>query len=209
MDGCTNQKLGRLLHDYELDLLSDEDRFQFELHLYECGHCLALVREFTDVSRILRDDPEAKAIIGNIASEEHRRRPFWITKLLVAAVIVMVLAVPTYLLWLQPEVPSVTQTLELLPVRTGGSDIVYLEKGGDVEISFFVPDSFEREADMIISSVTGDTIINIPGFSRINDKGLGSITLPVSNFSAGNYILAISPAHETGVEERIYMFRVK
>jgi hypothetical protein len=103
----------------------------------------------------------------------------------------------------------VVQTLELLPSRAGGNDIIYLEKGGDVEISFFVAEQFQGEADLIISSIAGDTVLHTPGFSDFNDQGLGSITLSVSKFSDGHYMLTIIPVPETGLEERIYMFRVK
>lgn len=216
MSDCTNQEMGRLLHDYELNMLSAEDKHQFELHLYECDHCLALVREFTSVSRIMKTDPDAKAIIEGVADESSdvshgrtRKESSPFTKLLIAAVIVAVLGIPVYLFWLQPDKTAVVQTLELLPTRAGGSDVIYLEKGGGVEINFFVSESFMGEADLIISSIAGDTVINTPGFSDFNDRGLGSITLPVSVFLSGHYMLTIRPDSASGVEERVYMFSVK
>lgn len=216
MSGCTNPQLGRLLHDFELELLSPEDRHRFELHLYDCAHCLHQAREFMSVSRILKYDPDAHAIVKDLAGEsddvkQGRSRkqfsPF--TKLLIAAVIVVVLAIPAYRYWLQPDQTAVRQTLELLPARAGGSDVIYLEKGGDVEISFYVAEYFQGRVDLIISSIAGDTLINTPGFSDFNDNGLGSITLPISMFSDSHYLLNIKPDPETGVEGRIYMFRVK
>jgi hypothetical protein len=208
--------MGRLLHDYELDMLSTEDKQQFELHLYECDHCLSLVREFMSVSRIIRHDQDARAIVQDIVGEQEDRtsRPTqtWASpyiKLLIAAVICVAIALPVHRYWLQSDKTSVVQTLELLPSRAGGNDIIYLEKGGDVEISFFVAEQFQGEADLIISSIAGDTVLHTPGFSDFNDQGLGSITLSVSKFSDGHYMLTIIPVPETGLEERIYMFRVK
>lgn len=216
MDGCTNKNLGRMLHDYELGLLSAEDRERFELHLYECDYCTALARDFIDSARIMRHDPEAKAIIEDLAGQASgssvgrtRKDPFPFTKMLIGAVVMLVLAVPTYLLWLQPQGTDVIQTLELLPIRSGGSDVIYSNKGGDVKIIFFISESFAGKADLLISSVAGDTVVNKPGFSDFNDKGLGSITFPVSMVSDGNYTLTIRPDPETGVEERVYMFRVR
>jgi hypothetical protein len=208
--------MGRLLHDYELDMLSTEDKQQFELHLYECDHCLSLVREFMSVSRIIRHDQDARAIVQDIVGEQEDRtsRPTqtWASpyiKLLIAAVICVAIALPVHRYWLQSDKTSVVQTLELLPSRAGGNDIIYLEKGGDVEISFFVAEQFQGEADLIISSIAGDTVLHTPGFSDFNDQGLGSITLSVSKFSDAHYMLTIIPVPETGLEERIYMFRVK
>jgi len=216
MDGCTNEKLGRMLHDFELDLLSPEDRQSFELHLYECDHCATLVQEFMDSARIIRDDPEAREIIAEIAGQANdssgsraRKKPFPFMKMLIAAAVVLVLALPSYLIWLQPHETAVTQTLELLPIRSGGGDVIYSNKGGDVKIVFFVSESFTGEAKLTISSIEGDTVIDRSSFSDFNNKGLGSIILPVSKFRAGNYILTISLASETGIDNRTYFFLVK
>jgi hypothetical protein len=216
MSECTNIDMGRLLHDYELDMLPVEDKRKFELHLYECDHCLSLVREFIDASRIIRHDRDAQTIVEDIAGEQddaalprtgRKSSPF--TRYLIAAVIVLAIGVPAFWYSQQQDTPLVTQSLELLSSRAGGNDIIYLEKGGDVEISFYVAENFQGEADLIISSIDGDTVFYTPGFSDFNDKGLGSFTLPVSMFSGGHYMLSIKPDPETGHEERAYMFRVK
>jgi hypothetical protein len=216
MDRCTNQKLGRLLHDYELNMLLAEDRRAFELHLYECDYCLGLIHEFTDASLIILHDSEAKEIVADIANESTdlssrriRKKPLRLTNWLIAAAIVLALAIPSYLIWLQPQEATVVQTLELFPTRAGGSDVVYLEKGGDVEINFFAAESFRGRAYVTISNIAGDTVYSKVGFSHFNNSGLGLIRVPVSIFSPGNFKLTISPDPETGVEERTYMFRVK
>ncbi|MHC4682173.1 MAG: hypothetical protein ACYTEK_26205, partial [Planctomycetota bacterium] len=137
-----------------------------------------------------------------------RKKPSPFTRYLIAAVIVLAIGVPAFW-YLQSDTPSVTQSLELLSSRGGGNDIIYLEKGGDVEISFYVAENFQGEADLIISSIEGDTAFYTPGFEDFNDKGLGSIILPVSMFSDGHYMFTIKPDPETGLDERVYMFRVK
>lgn len=216
MSVCTNTGLGRLLHDYELDMLPPEDRHRFELHLYECDYCSSQVREFIDVSHIMRHDSDAQAVIRDISgelsqteTERIRKRPFPFTRYLIAAVIVMMIAVPAYWYSQRTDTPSVMQSLELLSSRSGGDDIIYLEKGGDVVISFYIAENFRREPDLIISSIDGDTVFYTPGFEDFNDKGLGTITLPISVFSDGHYMLTIKPDPETGLEDRVYMFRVK
>jgi hypothetical protein len=216
MSDCTNIDMGRLLHDYELDMLPADDKRKFELHLYECDHCLSLARESMDVSRIIRHDREAKAIIHDIAGEQddaaiprtgRKSSPF--TRYLIAAVIVLAIGVPAYWYSQQTDAPLIMQSLELLSSRAGGNDIIYLEKGGDVEISFYIAENFQGEADLTISSIDGDTVLYTPGFEDFNEKGLGSITMPVSMFSDGHYMLTIKPDSEAGLEERVYMFRVK
>ena len=72
MSSCTNKELGQLLHDYELGMLTEEDRHRFAMHLYECGHCLDLAREFMYVSRIIKHDPDARAIVRGLADDVGR-----------------------------------------------------------------------------------------------------------------------------------------
>jgi len=164
----------------------------------------------------MRHDRDARAVIQNIPGELNlteteriRKKPFSFTRYLIAAVIVMVIAAPAYWYLQRTETAQAVQSLELLSSRGGGSDIIYLEKGGDVEISFYLAENFEGEADLTISSIDGDTVLCVAGFRNFNDKGLGSITLPVSDFSDGHYMLTIKPDSRTDIEERVYMFRVK
>ncbi|UCC43860.1 MAG: tetratricopeptide repeat protein [Candidatus Zixiibacteriota bacterium] len=59
---CTDERLGKLLHQYELGMLGEEDRTAFEMHLYECDTCFAEVQDLWEESRLLRHDPEARLI---------------------------------------------------------------------------------------------------------------------------------------------------
>jgi hypothetical protein len=169
-----------------------------------------------DVSRIMIHDSDAKHLVESLTGEEEKRdaaeRKAWTpsTKLLIAAAIVLVLAVPVYRFWLQPEHAAVVQTLELLPTRTTGSDVVYLEKGGEVEITFFAGEELRTSADIVIAEFEGDTVLVRPEFSDFNEQGLGTLTLPVSEFSLGHFVLVVNPIVGDTVSQEIhYMFRVK
>jgi len=216
MTDCTDKELGQMLHDYELGLLSEDDTERFEMHLFQCEHCDAQVRDFTEASRIMTHDTDAKELVGSIAGKDElgvaRQRKAWtpFTKLLIAAVVVLVLAVPIYRYWLQPEEAAVVQTLELLPTRTTGSDVVYLEKGGEVEIIFYAGKELRASADIVISEFEGDTVLVKPGFSDFNDQGLGTLTVSISDFREGHYVLTIkADGPDTDLPQAQYMFRVK
>jgi len=214
MSGCIDKELGQLLHDYELGLLSDEDVHRFEMHLYDCDYCLAQVRDFMDVSRILTKDPDARALIESIAggTETEKRKvhfsPF--LKILIATILLAVIAVPVYRYAVHEKPSGAAQILELMQTRAGGSDVIYLEKGGDVEIDFFVNPSFQGHADIVITDLAGDTAWYKHDFANIYGHGLGKITIPISSFSEGHYIFILRPVNDTiqaaGVQ---YMFRVK
>lgn len=213
MSGCNNKELGQLLHDYELGLLSDQDTHRFEMHLYDCDYCLAQVREFTDISRILVKDPDVRALVEKVAGEsgierdKKKHSPF--LKLVIAAILVVIIAIPIYRFGIYEESPGITQILELLPTRTGGSDVISIDDGGSVEIRFFMAEKFTGEVDLLIINISGDTVVNEVGFSEFNDRGLGVIVLPVQEFTKGHYQLVATPCSDTSVQKRTYMFRVK
>ena len=216
MSTCTNEHLGLLLHDYELGLLSDVDRERFELHLYECDYCHEQVKEFLYVSELVRIDPDFRIISGDIAEEKSdsakngaTKNFYKIFKYLIAAAIIVILMTSVHHYWWKSNEPRVTQTLNLLPARAGGDDVIYLDEGGNVEINFFIADEYEGETDLMITSVAGDTVVSLKDFSSFITDGLGKITIPVSSFTEGHYILTIKPSPDSGIEARVYMFRVK
>ena len=54
MNHCTDKNQGRLLHAYELGLLSEREREQFELHLYECEDCFSRASKLEGAVEALR-----------------------------------------------------------------------------------------------------------------------------------------------------------
>jgi anti-sigma factor RsiW len=52
MSKCVDPKLEKMLHHYELGLLSDEDREAFELHLLDCEHCFGRVKKFQATAKL-------------------------------------------------------------------------------------------------------------------------------------------------------------
>ncbi len=216
MSKCTDDNLGRLQHDYELGLLSDEDKAQFELHLYDCEHCLEQIRDFADASHILAEDPEARSIIQSLGAEgesgeriksKGKISPF--VKLLLVAALVVVVAVPS-VRYFQGDEEAITQTLEFLPTRTAGSDVVYLDRGGTVELRFFIKETHRANTSVKLESIEGVMIKEIDDYTDISTDGFGTLLIPISEFADGHYILMISTtdAPDT-VRDTQYMFRVK
>ena len=213
MSQCIDKDVGQLLHDYELGLLSADDNRRFEMHLYECDHCLNQVREFRDTSRILIGDPDFQKLTSDLAGDDRApdssKRTFPFVKYLMVAVIVLAIAVPLYRLAFFEDMPPVTQTLELNPARAGANNIVYLDDGGDVEIRFFIADNFAASINLTISTVEGDTLLAQSDFNEYAAPGVGKICLPLAKFSEGHYVLTVSPEPPGAVSHRTYMFRVE
>lgn len=209
MTDCTNSNIGRMLHDYELGLLNADDRNQFELHLYDCDHCAYQVREFMEASRIIRTDQEARKLVADASQTSPKTRKIYL-RLLMAAVLVLVVVVPVYKLGMFDDIGEINQTLELRPTRSGGADVIYLDRGGAARIKFQVNDTFRGEANVVLTRFEGDTVRYVPEYSDFAEDGFGELVLPLSDFQDGHYILIVSPVSRAdSVPDLQYMFRVK
>ncbi|MFH1699188.1 MAG: tetratricopeptide repeat protein [Candidatus Zixiibacteriota bacterium] len=69
MSKCTDKALGQLIHPYELDLLPEDQRQNFEIHLYHCNYCFENVKQFKDTSRLLNEDAELRIIVEKAVKE--------------------------------------------------------------------------------------------------------------------------------------------
>ncbi|UCD95584.1 MAG: tetratricopeptide repeat protein [Candidatus Zixiibacteriota bacterium] len=69
MGECTDIRFKNMLHSYELDLLSEKDRQEFELHLFECESCRNSIEQFQRTAEHLRHSHRVRALLGRIAGE--------------------------------------------------------------------------------------------------------------------------------------------
>ncbi|MBU0983787.1 MAG: tetratricopeptide repeat protein [candidate division Zixibacteria bacterium] len=70
MDGCTDKRLGTRLYAYELRLLAENERQEFEIHLLECPYCHARALKFADAARLIRDDADLQTLAAEAADHE-------------------------------------------------------------------------------------------------------------------------------------------
>ena len=100
---CIDRRLGDLIHAYELDMLSVDQRRQFETHLLECDACFEQVKQFADANSLLNFDPDVRKLAARIESEEaavvrdrqsRRSRVAWPLGLAAAAVLVLLVLRP-------------------------------------------------------------------------------------------------------------------
>jgi hypothetical protein len=215
MSDCTNKDMGQLLHDFELGMLPEEEKQQFVEHLYECDCCLGHAREFIDVSRIIKHDPDAKLVFEDIAGEQDTeasggRQKKWppFSKLLIAAVLVCVVGAPVYWFGMQD---GAVQQLDLYPMRGEQDNVVYLEQGGTVNISFVCVNRKRGDVcQVIISSLDHDTVFVDQSFTDFNDRGKGEIAVDVDAFRLGHYLLSIvNPSREPPADRQEYFIRAE
>ncbi|MDH3889455.1 MAG: hypothetical protein OEV49_00080 [candidate division Zixibacteria bacterium] len=72
MNGCIDKEVGKLLHDYEMNWLTEENQERFELHLMDCDFCTQEVTQLESTARLLTDDDTVKAAVRRSVSEKER-----------------------------------------------------------------------------------------------------------------------------------------
>jgi tetratricopeptide (TPR) repeat protein len=72
MSDCIDKKYQRLIHLYELDLLSDHDKEQFELHMMHCDACFEEIEEFKKASDHLVFSNSVRDTIRSISDSESK-----------------------------------------------------------------------------------------------------------------------------------------
>jgi tetratricopeptide (TPR) repeat protein len=69
MSGCIDRKYENLLYPYELEMLSEEERREFELHMMECEHCFGKAKEFDPYIEMISRDPAIRDSIARMSDE--------------------------------------------------------------------------------------------------------------------------------------------
>lgn len=214
MSECLDKFLGQMLHNYELGLLSDDDRENFEIHMFECDFCRSQVGELLDSTRILRHDPDAEDTIQHLVQEGdtgdagNRKITRVFPKVLVVAAVVLMLAVPLYWYLLVDEANEVTQTISFYPARSDNGATVEIDKGGLVQLKFHLGEAFHGAADLAVFKVRGDTVLTVEEYSDFDNSGTGSVVIPVTSLDAGYYSLVIEPCGEQAITGRFQYFFV-
>jgi hypothetical protein len=69
---CTDQDIGKLIGSYELGLLTDEERRQFEEHLLDCEYCFQSLYRTAPITNLIREKKLAPTGDIELADEESK-----------------------------------------------------------------------------------------------------------------------------------------
>jgi hypothetical protein len=204
--GC-NQRYRDLLHAYELGILSDEEREEFEIHYLECDNCYKRVKEFEQEAMFLRQDHDIYETAGHLVDRSQTRIQsrllkrigvFWgnlkeqYVILRPAAVVatILILAVPTYFLIRGFEEK---QVIELVAMRGITYETIDLEKGGKIEIRFLYSGAQRNKSySLQISSFNDDVIHSNHHVTQFDPGGIGKVNLSADAFKTGFYKLILA-----------------
>ena len=70
MSGCIDDRFERMLHAYELGMLSEQNRRDLEIHLLDCDSCWRQVQELEPTLRIMKTDPDVPSSIERLAGRQ-------------------------------------------------------------------------------------------------------------------------------------------
>jgi len=226
MTECTNKDVGKLLHGYEIGILSEPDCERFETHLLECEYCHNSLLEFEQTASLLKTSPKARAVIDEILMEEADaesllgriwnhlwpKAPF-VFKPAVAYLLVLILIIPAYHGLRKSEVTTINeikQTISLSPIRTATKALT--KEISDNALLMFRFEGYQPGGKyrVVIESENGDIIYRNDDFKSFDDREIGSLNLAISRMKTGTYHMIITDMQaDSSVTGPEYWFKIE
>ncbi len=221
MSNCLDEKIGALLHAYELGVLDDEQEQAFETHLLQCAYCWNELKNSHDVTQLIRGDPRVRQAINRaaegdesavLAADPTQTPPSRLRSsrlpLYAAAAMILLLLYPAYLGIVDRGNPSImrTELVTLLPTRSLTLPAVHRASGDDVTLTFLYPGAVPGERYAVaIRDESGQVIFSDAAFGPFSESGTAHLLLRLKSLPDGDYRLTIGDP-ETPAQE--YTFRI-
>ncbi len=227
MSDCIDQNIGKLMHEYELGILSDDDANLFGEHLLECEYCLNEVKSFREYAATVRQSEAVQDLINQPIEKSSRQDSFmkilwrrlwpetpFVFRPAIAYLLVLLMIVPAYfgvvfMASRKNEIRPV-QTINLTSTRTPPNNVLMIGSGSDGIIRFEYPDAVPgRSYQVIITSEKGEEIARYDNFDSFDDLKTGEIFFPHHLMSPGKYRLTISDPTVENIPDQGYGYRFK
>lgn len=207
-DKCQNESLGRLLPEYELELLGDNDREQFELHLMACEFCFEKAETMRRPMKLVRNDATlrepavAEAKAGDIPGSSFQKLIafLWPQGSLLAkpaiSLLLLVLLIPLAYDSLLNDNARRTATpaflLELTDTRSIDGKRVALDHGIDLVVSFaFLTGTPSGDYEVKVQDAAGEAVYSSDSF-RLDNQLSGRLIIPFADLNSGKYTLIVN-----------------
>ena len=226
---CRKQEVGALLHAYELDALTEEDRSLFETHLLSCEFCFSQVRAFQEPAALLHADAGVRTLIREAAGTvkgrhvliEHAaglgkylwpaKRPYLLRPAVICALLFLAAMPLFYGLIKSPEVTQpLLEPIFLLQMRSPG-DSVFKKDSVDLEVIAFVfPDaSAQNPYQLRLETADGRALYEVFDFKGFDAFGVGRLHLPHGTLGPGAYRLRVmDPRADPPLNEITFVFEI-
>lgn len=218
---CNNIKESLKLHAYELDLLTEKETDEFELHLMDCDGCLKQVESFNLETRLLNTSRTIKEKIGEMIKSANRLKdqPYTPTKIrqrrftndkLIIGIIMLAILVAIGLSRFGSESAHNSLQIKLTPSRSTSSVVVKNETDLEFEFLFVYENSVAGKCYLITIYDSDETeIYQNNGYCQFNSRDLGRLNLDAALFPTGRYIMTISdPENSSQSSTQEYRFTI-
>jgi len=219
MAECIDIKVGKLIHGYELGILSEDELELFEKHLMVCDYCLDQVQSFKHVIDEMMNPDLISGITEDsqdtgTAENELKRSPFTATAIawMAAAALVLIVGTATVVSTLSNQSGIRTVgSITLANVRTSSERTLNLSEEGEASIIFAFPGAFPDSLYSIeISTGSGETVYTEGDFSAFDEFGFGTLYLRDGSIVPAEYELKIYGPVKSGESRSvIYKFNVE
>ena len=198
MPKCNNRNLSELLHAYELGMLSENERREFEEHLLSCDECSRRAVDFEVSVKLLRRDNDIAQAVTRASETDSAEKPgkgktakIW--RYLIAAVLVTVVGVPVVKYFTPHDnVSLIAQSIDLNPLRSEADNVIDLTLPGDIEIRFVVEGATPSDIFGVkIAMIGNEPVWASKTFSDFNVAGQGLIVIPVELLEKGYYSIEV------------------
>ncbi len=222
MSKCINPEIGKLIHSYEMNKLSDKETELIEMHLMECEACFADVKQMEQVSNLLLNDVDMRLAFRETqivteptqsvwAKLKHILLPDtnWYAKPALIYLAVLLLIYPAYKGLSSGKEASVRSvaTLSLFPDRS--VEAVRSAVANDIILRIVYPDAEVGISYSIrIQRANGESVFSDDEFNDFDKYGSATLFFPAGSLKPGEYTVEISGSKKTGEMAVEYKFLI-
>jgi len=165
MSGCIDKRLGNKLYAYELGMLNEQEREEFEIHLLECTYCNARAMKLQQAGLLLRNDKDVRDVVGTLAgdeqtdiiAEEHApRRRWWqsaIPATVAIAVMLIILLGKPWNIQIEPDLEAIAARNSLAIMYFDNvADNADSARLGEIATNLLITDLSESQYVRVLSS---------------------------------------------------------
>ncbi len=184
MSGCTDKRFENMLHAYELNLLDEEEHYEFEVHLYKCNSCFRKVEAFGKTAELLQHSQKVQDTIEQIAKsnpsgniKSSARKKIWPTliPISIAALFFIFLILKDWQFDIQPSKEAIAANNRLAVMYFENlSDPSDSLKLGEITTNLLIADLSESQYMNIVSSQHLSDILGL--FDMEGAKNISSNT---------------------------------
>lgn len=221
MTRCIDEKVGALLHAYELKTLSEEESEKFEIHLLHCDYCFNRVAEFEKYASAMRKIEKLKASLAESHRPDERRKKMWLLKPGFLYFLIILMAIPAVygiIKFFDKDLPpgdkaGIGPAQEINPglIQPGLNGNTFTISSGRGGIINFASGKLTGDYTclVIIADESGKEIARFDNFSNFDDQGVGRLIIPNESMQSGDYWLIVKAITADSAGEPVkYRFKI-